>query len=237
MTTAIDGPRLEAASGKARKLVVLIHGYGADGNDLIELGGQWRSLLPDAAFVAPHAPGRIPGFPPGMMGGRQWFALDAYDPNLLRRDPHQTAAIYATMQKAAEQAAPALEQFIAAELDRHTLGPADLALVGFSQGTMMALHVGLRRDPGPAGILGYSGALLGGDALKTQIRSRPPILLIHGDADEIVPIEAMHAALNMLSQADCPARFHVSRGLGHGIDGQGLSLGGAFLAECFTRAR
>jgi len=237
MTTAIDGPRLEAASGVARKLVVLIHGYGADGNDLIELGAQWRNLLPDAAFVAPHAPGRIPGFPPGMMGGRQWFALDAYDPNLLRRDPHQTAAVYATMQKAAEQAAPALEQFITAELERHKLAPADLALVGFSQGTMMALHVGLRRDPGPAGILGYSGALLGGEDLKQQIRSRPPILLIHGDADEVVPIEAMHAALNMLNQADCAARFHVSRGLGHGIDGQGLSLGGAFLAECFARAK
>jgi len=237
MTTAIDGPRLEAASGTARKLVVLIHGYGADGNDLIELGAQWRNLLPDAAFVAPHAPGRIPGFPPGMMGGRQWFALDAYDPNLLRRDPHQTAAIYATMQKAAEQAAPALEQFITAELERHKLGPADLALVGFSQGTMMALHVGLRRDPGPAGILGYSGALLGGEGLTQQIRSRPPILLIHGDADEIVPIEAMHAALNMLNQADCPARFHVSRGLGHGIDGQGLALGGAFLADCFARPK
>ena len=236
MSVAIDGPRLDAASGKARKLVVLVHGYGADGNDLIELGAQWRNLLPDAAFVAPHAPARIPGFPPGMMGGRQWFALDAYDPNLLRRDPHHTAEIYATMQRAAEQAAPALEQFVATELERHGLEPTDLALVGFSQGTMMALHVGLRRDPGPAGILGYSGALLGGEELTRQIRSRPPILLIHGDADEIVPIEAMHAALHTLSQADCPARFHVSRGLGHGIDGQGLTLGGAFLAECFTRA-
>lgn len=237
MTITIDGPRLEAASGRARKLVVLIHGYGADGNDLIELGAQWRSLLPDAAFVAPHAPGRIPGFPPGMMGGRQWFALDAYDPNLLRRDPHQTAGVYATMQRAAEQAAPALEDFLAAELEKHKLGPADLALVGFSQGTMMALHVGLRRDPGPAGILGYSGALLGGEELRQQIRSRPPILLIHGDADEIVPIEAMHAALHTLNQADCPARFHVSPGLGHGIDGQGLTLGGAFLADCFARVR
>lgn len=235
--TMLDGPRLAPVRGPARKLVVLVHGYGADGNDLIELGAQWRNLLPDAAFVAPHAPGRIPGFPPGMMGGRQWFALDAYDPNLLRRDPHQTAGVYATMQRAAEQAAPALEDFLAAELEKHKLGPADLALVGFSQGTMMALHVGLRRDPGPAGILGYSGALLGGEELTRQIRSRPPILLIHGDADEIVPIEAMHAALHTLNQADCPARFHVSPGLGHGIDGQGLTLGGAFLADCFARVR
>lgn len=83
----LDGPRLPAASGKAASLVVLLHGYGADGNDLIELGAQWRRLLPDTAFAAPHAPTMIPGFPPGMGGGRQWFALDAYDPNLLRRDP------------------------------------------------------------------------------------------------------------------------------------------------------
>lgn len=229
--TLIDGPRLPPAKGPARKLVVLIHGYGADGNDLIELGGQWRSLLPHAAFVAPHAPGMIPGFPTGMMGGRQWFALDTYDPNLLRRDPQYTASIYATMQKAAGQAAPALEQFLDAELKRHDLTPADLALVGFSQGTMMALHVGLRRDPAPAAILGYSGALLGGEGLEKQIRSRPPIFLIHGNADEVVPIEAMHAALNALNQAGIPTRFHVSPGLGHGIDPKGLALGGTFLAE------
>lgn len=233
----IDGPRLPPAQGPAAKLVVLVHGYGADGNDLIELGAQWQRQLPDAAFVAPHAPGRIPGFPPGMMGGRQWFALDDYDPNLLRRDPQQTAAVYASMELAAAPAARELESFLDAELRRHNLGPADLALVGFSQGTMMALHVGLRRDPAPAAILGYSGALLGGAGLAKEIRSRPPILLIHGDADEIVPIEAMHAALNALNEAGCPARFHISPGLGHGIDGEGLALGGAFLAESFARAR
>lgn len=235
--TMIDGPRLSPIKGRARKLVVLIHGYGADGNDLIELGRQWSGLLPDTAFAAPHAPAMIPGFPPGMMGGRQWFALDSYDPNLLRRDPKYTAGIYAAMQKAAEQAAPALERFLDAELKRYDLGSGDLALVGFSQGTMMALHVGLRREPAPAAILGYSGALLGGEGLEKQIRSRPPILLIHGDADEVVPIEAMHAALNALNAAGCPARFHVSPGLGHGIDGQGLALGGAFLAESFSGAR
>jgi phospholipase/carboxylesterase len=237
MTVAIDGPRLPAAGGKARQLVVLVHGYGADGDDLIELGAQWRTMLPDAAFVAPHAPGRIPGFPPGMMGGRQWFALDTYDPDLLRRDPHHTAQVFAAMQRAAERAAPALERFVDDELGRLGLGPADLALVGFSQGTMMALHVGLRRDPALAAILGYSGALLGGEGLKRQIRARPPVLLIHGDADEIVPIEAMHAALDALGQAGIPVRHHVSRGLGHGIDGQGLALGGAFLAESFARNR
>ncbi|WP_370152384.1 alpha/beta hydrolase [Ferrovibrio sp.] len=231
----LDGPRLPAATGRAQKLVVLLHGYGADGNDLIELGMQWRRLLPDAAFVAPHAPGRIPGFPPGMGGGRQWFALDAYDPDLLRRDPHQTAAIYAQMRDAALPSAAILDAFLDAELAKHDLPGNRLALVGFSQGTMMALHVGLRRSPAPAAILGYSGALLGA-GLEQDIRGRPPVLLIHGDADDIVPVEAMHAALNRLGEAGCPARFHVSPGLGHGIAMDGLELGGGFLAESFSAA-
>jgi|ADGO01.1.fsa_nt_gi Predicted esterase len=201
----IDGPRIPPAQGKAQSLVVLLHGYGADGNDLIELGAQWRRQLPGAAFVAPHAPTMIPGFPPGMGGGRQWFALDAYDPNLLRRDPHHAAEIYATMLDGAEKAAPVLESFIDMELARLGLGADRLMLVGFSQGTMMALHVGLRRSPAPAGILGFSGALLGADKLKEQIRGRPPILLIHGDADDVVPLEALFAALNGLAAADCPA--------------------------------
>jgi phospholipase/carboxylesterase len=234
--TALDGPRLPAATGAAKSLVVLLHGYGADGNDLIELGAQWQRLLPDTAFVAPHAPGRIPGFPPGMRGGRQWFALDAYDPELLRRDPHQTAAVYATMRDAAAPAAATLDGFLDAELARHGLPGGRLALVGFSQGTMMALQVGLRRQPAPAAILGYSGALLGGDALPDAIRARPPVLLIHGDADEVVPVEAMFAALQALGEADCPARFHVCPGLGHGIDAAGLQLGGVFLAESISRA-
>lgn len=233
----LDGPRLPAASGRATSLAVLLHGYGADGNDLIELGAQWRRLLPDTAFAAPHAPTMIPGFPPGMGGGRQWFALDAYDPNLLRRDPQQTAGIYATMQVAAEGAAPALQAFLDAELARHGLTGDRLALVGFSQGTMMALHVGLRRAPAPAAILGYSGALLGGPALEDEIRGRPPVLLVHGDADDIVPVEAMFAAMNGLNAVGCPARWHVSRGLGHGIDPDGLQIGGAFLAENLSRAR
>jgi phospholipase/carboxylesterase len=234
----IDGPRLPPAkAGPARQLIVLLHGYGADGEDLIELGAQWRRDLPEAAFVAPHAPAMIPGFPSGMAGGRQWFPLDAYDPNLLRRDPHQTAAVYASMQRAAERAAPALESFLDAELTRHGLDGTRLALVGFSQGTMMALHVGLRRAAVPAAILGYSGALLGGADLKQQIRNRPPILLIHGDADEVVPPEALFAALGALAEADCPARFHISPGVGHGIAADGLALGGAFLAESFAGPR
>jgi phospholipase/carboxylesterase len=165
----IDGPRLPPVRGKAQQLVVLLHGYGADGNDLIELGAQWRRLLPHAAFVAPHAPLRIPGFPPGMGGGRQWFSLDAYDPNLLRRDPRHAAEVFSRMLAGAEQAATGLNAFLDAELARHGLPGDRLLLVGFSQGTMMALHVGLRRSPVAAAILGYSGALLGAERLKEQM--------------------------------------------------------------------
>lgn len=228
----IDGPRLKAASGRADALVVLLHGYGADGDDLIELGRMWQGQMPNAAFVAPHAPDLIPGFPPGMGGGRQWFALDSYDPNLLRRDPKHTAEIYATMAAAAAKSAAPLNAFIDAELAKLGLTGERLALAGFSQGTMMALDVGLQRSVAPAGILGFSGALLGGATLKERLRHCPPILLVHGDADDIVPIEAMHAALQALSDAGCPARFHISRGTGHGIAADGLDLGGGFLAGC-----
>src|SRR5580693_3806488 len=142
MAVELDGPRLSPRSGAARQLVVFLHGYGADGNDLIEIGRAWQQLLPQAAFVSPHAPepcGQAPV-------GRQWFALTFRDPN--------------ERWVGANKAAPALEGFIDAELKRHNLPPAALALVGFSQGTMMALHVGLRRSVPPAAIVGYSGLLV-----------------------------------------------------------------------------
>src|SRR6266853_3408070 len=138
----LDGPRLEPRSGAARQLVVFLHGYGADGKDLIDIGRAWQGLLPHAAFVSPHAPepcGQAPT-------GRQWFALTFRDP-----DERWIGA---------NKAAPGLERFIDAELGRHQLPPSALALVGFSQGTMMALHVGLRRAAAPAAIVGYSGLVV-----------------------------------------------------------------------------
>src|SRR5271163_5210166 len=161
----LNGPRLAPHSrGPARQLVIFLHGYGADGNDLIELGRAWQSLLPQAAFVSPHAPepcGQAPV-------GRQWFALTFRDP-----DERWVGA---------NKAAPVLERFLDAELNRHKLPPAALALVGFSQGTMMALHVGLRRAVPPAAIVGYSGILVvpedaGAKTFAADIKSRPPVLL------------------------------------------------------------
>jgi phospholipase/carboxylesterase len=138
----LDGPRLEPRSGTARQLVVFLHGYGADGNDLIDIGRAWQGLLPDAAFVSPHAPhpcGQAPM-------GREWFPLTFRDPD------ERWIGVNA--------AAPDLNAFLDAELQRRKLPPSALALVGFSQGTMMALHVGLRRKVAPAAIVGYSGMLV-----------------------------------------------------------------------------
>ena len=219
MTAQLDGPRIApAADGPARQLVVLLHGYGADGNDLIALGQQWAGLLPHAAFVAPNAPDRCAGSP----FGYQWFPLQ-------RLDPHEFAT-------GVQTATPLLNGFIDAELAVLGLGAASLALVGFSQGTMLALQVGLRREPGPVAIVGYSGALAAPERLNGEITARPPVLLIHGDADEVIPVVALHHAAAGLGAAEVPVEWHVTQGLGHGIDADGLAMAGRFLAERFAEA-
>lgn len=217
----LAGPRLTPRSGRPRQLVVFLHGYGADGDDLIEVGRQWQSLLPDAAFVAPHAPEPCP-----MAGaGRQWFALTTHDPRERWRG--------------VTQARPALDEFLDDQLRTYGLDNSRLALVGFSQGTMMALHVGLRRAPAPAAIVGFSGVLVGAEHLgETKAGTResvpPPILLLHGSEDDRIPVEALFLATNQLAAAGIPCEWHLAIGIGHGIDGGGLKHGGLFLAECFA---
>jgi phospholipase/carboxylesterase len=214
----LDGPRLEPKSGTAKQLVVFLHGYGADGNDLIDIGRAWQNLRPDAAFVSPHAP-RPCGQAPM---GREWFALTFRDPN------ERWIGV--------NEAAPMLDAFLDAELKRRNLPASALALVGFSQGTMMSLHVGLRRAVAPAAIVGYSGMLiLPGDELTEdfagQIRNKPPVLLVHGDQDELIPVQALFHSAQALAAIEVPAQFHVSPGVGHGIDQEGLRHGGEFLAR------
>jgi len=211
----MDGPRLKAKSGKANSLIVFLHGYGADGNDLIELGQQWQDWLPDTAFVSPHAPE-----PCGMSPmGRQWFPLTMRDPSERWRG--------------VTGAKPALDAFLDQELVSHGLTPDRLALVGFSQGTMMALHTGLRRAQAPAAILGYSGVLVGPEHLS-EASGKPPILLVHGDQDQVIPLDALFTSADALGQADIPCQWHLSFGIGHGIDGGGLRHGGLFLAKALT---
>jgi phospholipase/carboxylesterase len=218
MAAELDGPRLEPRGGKARHLVVFLHGYGADGNDLIDIGRAWQQLLPDTAFVSPHAP-RPCGQAPM---GREWFALTFRDPN------ERWTGVNA--------AAPGLAAFLDAELERRNLPPSALTLVGFSQGTMMALHVGLRRAVAPAAIVGYSGLLVGPtsgeiEAMKDEIVARPPVLLVHGDRDELIPAQALFLAAQGLAALGVPVEWHLSTGIGHGIDGEGLRHGGEFLAR------
>lgn len=213
MTVFIDGPRVPPArGGKPDALVILLHGYGSNGADLISLAPYWADLLPGAVFVAPNALESVPGAP----GGYQWFPISNLDPHL--------------MEHGVRSAAPSVERFIDRELEKYSLAPERLVLVGFSQGTMMALHVGLRRERQIAGILGLSGVLVGGRTLKEEMRSKPPVLLIHGDRDPTIPIPAMFDSAEQLSEAGHGAQWHVSYGVPHSIGPDGLDLGGAFLA-------
>jgi len=218
----LDGPRLEPRAGAARQLVVFLHGYGADGNDLIDIGRAWQGLLPQAAFVSPHAPepcGQAPT-------GRQWFNLTFHDPN------ERWVGV--------NKVAPVLERFLDAELKRRNLPASALALVGFSQGTMMALHVGLRRATAPLAIVGYSGLLVVPPDLKpevfaSEIKSRPPVLLVHGAQDDLIPAQALFHASSGLASLGIGVEWHLSAGIGHGIDQEGLRHGGEFLRRAFAR--
>jgi phospholipase/carboxylesterase len=209
----LEGPRHGVPAGQAECLVVLLHGLGADGNDLISLAPILARELNRAAFVSPHAP-----FPCDMAPyGRQWFSLQDRDPGAILGG--------------VRLAAPILDAFLDAELERLGLADDRLALVGFSQGAMLALHVALRRARPCAGLLGYSGALIGADFLPEEINARPPVLLVHGDADEVVPVQALPAAVAVLEVNRVPVASELRRGLGHGIDERGLELGIEFLGR------
>ncbi len=215
--TKLSGPDQPPASGApARQLVVLLHGWGADGNDLIGLAAEWARLLPDARFVAPHAPNPCEANP----AGRQWFSLTDDDPRAVLQGATHAAAI--------------IDRFLDDELARLGLSDDRLALAGFSQGTILSLYVALRRARACAAVVGYSGALIGAETLAGELRSRPPIFLAHGDADEMIPFASLAAAVEALGALEVPVRWHAARGVGHGIDAESLALGGAFLAEALA---
>lgn len=218
MAFLIEGPRIAPKNHTAKQLVVFLHGYGADGSDLIAIGKQWQSLLPDAAFISPHAPHPCAQAP----GGRQWFPLSMHDPEELWQG--------------VVDARPTLDAFLDAELARLRLDDSSLVLVGFSQGTMLALHTGLRRKRAPAAILGYSGMLVGPEHLneataRNGLGQPPAVFLVHGNEDDLIPVESLFVAAEALCKVNIPCQWHLSLGIGHGIDGGGLMHGGLFVAN------
>ena len=204
-----------AAGGAPRQLVVLCHGLGADGHDLIDLAPSWGPAAPHALFVSPDAP-----FPHDSGYGRQWWSV-------ADRSPAATEA-------GVRRAAPFLDRFVGAELARLGLPAEAYALVGFSQGAMMALFTGLRRAAAPRAILAFSGALVAPESLAAELTHRPPVLLVHGEADEVVPVSRSHEAEAALRAAAVPVESVYVPRLGHGIDQSGLSAGGLFLQRAFA---
>ncbi len=216
-TLSLEGPKFgPAAGGAPRQLVILLHGWGADGNDLIGLAPHWARLLPNAEFLSPHAPyAHDGGF------GRQWYSLGDLSPQGGLRDDVMRARV--------EAVAPIVNAYIDAELAARKLGADKLALVGFSQGTMVALFVGPRRDKGPRAILGYSGRMIGGDRLGEEAKSKPEILLIHGEDDEVLPAASSRRAAEQFKAAGFAVEAKFRPGLGHGIDQEGVAAGAQFL--------
>lgn len=204
---SLTGPSLGPLQSPASHLVVLVHGYGSDGNDLIGLAPHWQQFLPSAHFVAPHAPDPVPGSP-----GFQWFPISRIEP--------------ADMHRGVESVAATLDHFLDAELARLSLPPERLILAGFSQGAMLSLHLGLRRPTSPAAVVGLSGLL---PAPAPERPDGPPIFLAHGDADDVIPVQAMLMAAMMLGAGGRAVQWHIAPGVGHGVDPDTMMLTGQFL--------
>jgi phospholipase/carboxylesterase len=208
----LSGPEFEPASGgPAKQLIIFAHGYGADGNDLISLAQFFAQVAPDAAFISPNAPYRCASSPLGY----QWYDVWLQDPDKRLAEIRSTAQI--------------LDNFITRQLDRRGLTEDRLVLVGFSQGTMMSLFVAPRREKAVAGIVGYSGRMESPALLKQEMRCKPPVVLVHGDSDELLPVTEMEDAAAALEDADIEVDTHVRPGLGHGIDEMGIRIGLEFV--------
>ncbi len=196
---------------KVQQLVVLLHGVGANGEDLLDLGQLWQTILPDCAFISPDGSEAYDMAPMG----RQWFSLRERDP--------------AAMLRGIQRTQPIVDAYLDNLLKEFSLPASKLALVGFSQGTMLSLYVGPRRAQQIAGIMAYSGALLGSETFGRDIKSKPPVCLVHGLLDDVVPVVASQMAQQVLQKEGFQCELHLRERLGHSIDDGGLKLGAAFL--------
>ena len=216
----LSGPTVAAQSGTPKQLIVFLHGYGADGGDLIGLAPYFAAVLPDAMFIAPHGP-----HPTDMGFGRQWFSLRGWQPGLdWPVGAWEEIVAHGKM----------LNAWLDGRLAEIGLLPSQLALIGFSQGTMMSLHCALRREASIAGVVGYSGALLQPQKLATEMTARPPVMLVHGDADPIVSFAEMAAAKNILQDSGVKVQTKACAGLPHSLSDEGIVAGVRFLADQFS---
>ena len=217
MTRVLTSGRKGPVSGETRSIVVFVHGYGANGADLLGLADPLGEHLPDTLFVAPNAPEQIPGTPFGL----QWFPIPWIDGS-----SEEEAA------RGLEMAANDLNAFLDALMVDEDVLPEQVALFGFSQGTMMSLEVAPRREDAIAGVVAFSGRLLRPEALSDDVESRMPVLLVHGDQDDVVPPQSLPAAAEALQEAGFKDVFaHVMKGTGHGIDPEGLGVALAFMRD------
>ncbi|PZQ44400.1 MAG: phospholipase [Micavibrio aeruginosavorus] len=213
LKTYVHSPK---SGKKPESMVILLHGLGANGQDLLGLAQFWQRLLPDTVFLSPDAP-----FPCDMAPvGFQWFSLQDWSP--------------ASILEGVQTAAPILDAYIDEMLEKYGLSDDKLALVGFSQGTMMSLYAGPRRKKKIAGVLGYSGALIGAETLGESAVHKIPVHLVHGDFDMVVPITAYYMALESLESHGFTVSGGVTAGLGHGIDDEGIESGGEFLSKVLS---
>ncbi|WP_324752766.1 alpha/beta hydrolase [Roseovarius sp. Pro17] len=217
MTRVLNAGRKEPISGEIKSIVVFLHGYGANGPDLLGLADPLGEHLPDTLFVAPDAPENVPGMPNGF----QWFPIPWIDGSSEEEAERGLLA-----------ASDDLNAFLDALMVDEDVLPEQVVLFGFSQGTMMALHVGPRREDELAGIVAFSGRLLRPEQLIDEVVSRPPILLVHGDADDVVPPKFLPEAAEALQSAGWKDVYaHVMKGTGHGIAPDGLEVALAFMAD------
>lgn len=217
MTRVLSAGRKEPLSGTARSLVVFLHGYGANGADLLGLADPLSEHMPDTLFISPDAPESCAGVPHGF----QWFPIPWIDGSSEEES-----------REGMDRAAEDLNAFLDGVMVDEDMLPEQVMLVGFSQGSMISLHVAPRREDPVAGICAFSGRLLEPEALEDEVVCRPPILLIHGDQDDVVPVQSLPQAAEALQQAGWKEVYaHIMKGTGHGIAPDGLSVALAFLRE------